>query len=252
MDELSQLIEPFVYKPNQIIAKLPDTIEVSPEIVIKMFFNESFRRDNGMHTNEITVSHILIFMYDNFLKDLKDVFSKKYEKITNLQHSDIHYTLRTAINDSYDFEIPVNMSYNATTGELMNPQPISITKNDDAIIDDDKILQMMLSSMVSNAQHGVKVSSFSRSSVHEVCDIFDILEEAKQITAMKKKYRFMLNSIKELIKNNSIRIRDFNLGASVGRWIHHACLGDTHAMRNLALLKVMSHENKAIYSISQK
>jgi hypothetical protein len=63
----------------------------------------------------------------------------------------------------------------------------------------------------------------------------------------------LANDAKELIKSKKIDIRDVSLVEKLGKWIELYCVdGNLPALANIAKIKIMSHQNRPIYSIQEQ
>ena len=119
---------------------------------------------------------------------------------------------------------------------------------------DEEIQDYMFKKMKECMFNGLrKASDCPASRFHELAESFGFLDEMKKCTTFKSRKRLMGEKILACFRDNEVRIRDVELGIRFGTWIA-AYLGNGNlaALKNIATLKIVSYENKAIYSIKEE
>lgn len=229
-DELTQLIEPFIFPVNDFISLLPTEVTLSLKDVIAMRGRPV--NDSG-YTNPLDA-----IMY----------YARKERMIT----AEPDYEVRSLISGRfYKFEIAdgtqVDLTNNTMTGEIK-----VVRKR--GLFDDNEIMALMLDKVNDRLSNNIgKASEVPAARFHELAESFGFLEEMKKRTTFKERKAFLRTQIVDAIKSNEIRIRDYSLAMRFADWVH-AFLADGNlaALKNIAMLKIVSHEGKAIYSINEE
>lgn len=228
-DELTQLIEPFMYKYNEIVSMLPDEIELTFDVILSLsgpgFYSVSRRK-----ITEIAMLTAGI-------------------KETDLPQN--HDTVRM-LHEAYEFDIRGNVKFDMSVPEMTGGTIVAVkkagVKNDEEI--KDEMVKYIEKHMISGQ---MRASDCPAARFHELAESFGFYEEMKKQTTFNGRKRLLRSKITEEFKNNSIRIRDYELGCRFAKWVSaYLKDGNLAALKNIATLKIMSHEDIAIYSINEE
>lgn len=227
-DELTQLIEPFIFELNTVLGKVPEENNLSFEDIIKL-------TDGRIDSRGLNKRDVLEFIY----------------KRNNCDISDMSYENKREISNCFVFEIIGDCAIDASVPSMTGAITLVKTRSQ---YNDNEIMDYMVNHMSDAMFRGIrKASQTTASRFHEIAESFGFLEEMKKCTAHKQRTRLLKDKIVSCVKDNEIRIRDVNLGIRFGRWINKwLCDGNLAALKNIATLKIVSHADKAIYSINEE
>jgi hypothetical protein len=223
LDDISKMVEPYIYSVNDVLSNLPDEIKINYEDV-KSILQENFIIDQRSN----------IFFSLMRLK-LAEVISDAimYDKISYF------YKIKVDTNTTIDFE------NECLTGNIV------IFKHKNGY--DDKKLKKIVEDNIINAVRCAmsSASTYQKSSANELADLFDILNVKKE-RGTRGKSRLLVCGFKKILENNLI-IKDVDLSLKVAKWIRaFLCKGNLGAINNLCKLKIVSHKKHAIYSIQDE
>ena len=226
-DELTQLIEPFVFPINSNLNRFPKVTEITYEDVRNM-------QDGSSATSTLYLSTILDYVNKKMKLDIPfnvvsdDNFKKKFS-----------------------MEIIEGTILNLEEGTMNG---VITIKKEESVYNDKEIKEIMIGNCVSSAFSGIrKQKNAPASRIHELAETMGILSTLKDQRGFSDKVRVLREKIKEELETNRIRIRDVDLAIQYGRWINKFLSdGNMAALKNIALLRIMSHTDKAIYSIQEE
>lgn len=231
MDDASKLFEPFEFKLNDELAKLPDRIELTPEVFLE-------------HPN---------LWGNGFNMSCHDVV---VEKARSLSLGSIwrHIPLLSK-NNFFKFEVE-NLNKNdkvelhATNGTLSHK--VYVVKNKIAF--DEHFLENHR-----KEQFNIKIDrAFSRNRYmnkkrfNEIADIYGA-NEVKHERAFRRKLSLFIKHITNMMDDKTLDIRDWELCEKFNDWIiRYVKDGNLACLNNLTRIKIMTHEKRPIYSIEEK
>ena len=222
LDAVSQMIEPYEYSFNEVLASAPNEVTISPEDIIhQLRYNIKF---------------------DNVHLGISSILHDKWKDLYPNNKIDALYL-------HYEFQSSRDPIINIGNTEMIGD--IKIVKAKDCFTDDE--LKTLVETKIVDRIRGAFNSGRALPEyVNEVADIFNIKDVAKT-RSMKRKNGFMRKGFKELFADNKLPIKDVDLSERVGIWIQSYCIsGNLGAMRNLCKLKILTHTGRGIYSIQDE
>lgn len=223
MDDISKLIEPYQFSVNEELASFPDSFEVDASQIDSRYV--SLRSIITSKARELGLSSIIDCAYDiernSFFKmKLLDEFNEPTEYI----------------------------NFNFKTGTLYGK---IVVYKDKIGFEDEHIHTMCQNNASSYIRHmGWRNADSSR--INEVADLLGMTEVLKE-KSKRIKMHVMCSEIQDIIKTKKIDIRDANLASRFGKWIMmYIAHGSLPSLANLAKIKIMSHQNRPIYSMQEQ
>lgn len=226
LDWISQATEPIDSKMNEILAKMPDSYDITFEI-FQSLNHRSYSMDLSVQS---IIGHIL-----------------KLDDITfTLTHNQI-----TALNKCFKFESDDNVRLNyedkTLTGNLRLIK-VSSTMDEDVLkgmLGADGIEQVGYCSLP-------QPISETMSRMNEVMEILSGCNDGLRTRSHYKKRNVITKRLQALFKGNEWNIRDTELANKVGYWIRDYIQdGNLAAFSNFCRLKVMTHKGQPIYSMEE-
>ena len=225
LDDISKLIEPYQYSVNEDISRMPDRIEVDPST---LFFSRT--------------------------PSIRDVLYCKCEELglRSLQNNLWDVCHRASFFE-FEFidnqgEVVPSLTYNFSTGEI-DGKVVVVKKN--AGFNDDEVIKIASEKAQSQVER-INWRDASASRLNEVADLLSITTPLKE-KSCRRKVLYLASGLKEVIKSKKIDIRDVSLIEKLAKWIRlYVEDGNLPALANIAKIKIMSHQNKPIYSIQEQ
>jgi hypothetical protein len=222
MDDISKLIEPYQCGLNEDLSRFPDRLEVSPDQL------------------EST--------WGTGVRDIVRKYAKSAElhalseNIWDLDPNFFQFEIVNSEGEQTDL-----LHYNFATKEIDGK--IFLVKKM-FCVEDDGVMDII----IKNIQN--KLSMYSRSAdskrINEIADLFNAAD-IKQRRSTGKKMRYLRDHIVSLVKSKKLDIRDAELATRFSSWILlYVNDGSLPALANITKLKIMTHQNKPIYSIDER
>ena len=226
MDDISKMIEPYQYSVNEELAKFPDEIEVDANML------------SGSMWGIISVRDVL------------------RAKAKDLGLKELSYKAYNIALDFFEFKIVNEL------GEELEETKFNFREN--VILDKIVMYKKKIAYEDSDIEKMVKEALcleldafggyhyFSASRLNEVADLFNAHEAIKQRSIRKKLYKLRIH-FNNLFESKKLDIRDVGLSTRLGKWIMvYVKDGNLAALNNITRLKIMTHQNKPIYSMEEK
>lgn len=227
LDDISKMIEPLNYAANDIVAKIPEKIDVTKLISC----GHDYNRQNDIKR----LLHRFMDEHED-LRQFKDISSDR--AVIDLFKFDIEY------NSDFIKEIFID----GYTGEVSGGKIFIVKKSN--MVDDDTI-ERMIRDKFAGAAHHWSSRPLSATRVAEVCGIYGV--NTGSIRSANKKYKILINHINNMLREKKLNIKDVGLSEKLGKWILlYVRDGNLGALQNLTKVKIMTHADRAIYSIEEK
>jgi hypothetical protein len=222
MDDISRLIEPYQCGLNEDLSKFPDRLEIDPDQLESTW---------GTNVRDIV---------RRYAKSAE--LNALSENVWDLDPNFFQFEIVNSEGEQTD-----SLRYNFATKEIDGK--IFLVKKM-FCVEDDGVMNII----IKNVEN--KLSMYNRHAdskrINEIADLFNA-EEVKQKRSASKKMRCLRNHIVGLIKSKKLDIRDAELAARFSNWIVlYANDGSLPALANITKLKIMTHQNKPIYSIDER
>jgi hypothetical protein len=224
MDDISKLIEPYQSSVNEELSKLPDSIEVEPELFTSMY---------GTSVREVMQAKCRDLGLNALVNDMWKICDNNF------------FSLVMQDNEGEPVE---SLNFNFKTGEIDGK--IFVVKNKIAFEDEDleKISIDKFISVLNSFMH--KKANAAR--VNEVADLLS-LDKVKAERSPRRKMYTLMQQASEVLRSKKIDIRDIQLVEKFAQWIKlYVTDGNLPALGNIAKIKIMSHDKRPIYSIQEQ
>lgn len=224
LDWISQATEPIDSKLNDVLAKIPDKIDID----FAMYKRLAVSGWNQDITLDAIISHTA------------SVHCGEYLGWDQRKHLLECFTMEV------DGDITVDFSKRELIGGTISVIKIQTTM-------DEKVLQGIL------GQEGLQylfsmynISQAGLSRANEIMELLTGCDNGLKSRSERKKRESIRERLKLLFKNNEWNIRDTELANKVGKWIrNYVENGDLAAYSNFCRLKVMTHKGLPIYSMEE-
>ena len=223
MDDISKLIEPYQYSVNDDLSQFPDVIEVDTSFIDCRYI--STRSLISLKARELGLKALIDNIYEveksNFFKfEMFDEFNEPTRSI------------------KFDFN----------TGEIKGK--ILLVKNKIAF--EDKDVHTICEEGAVTFLMSTTWRATDSNRMNEIADLLGIDGVLKEKSKRSKLYA-LTSGIRSLVREKKIDIRDAGLAKRFGRWlVLYINDGNLPALGNIAKMKIMSHQNKPIYSIQEQ
>ena len=215
LDDISKMLEPFTYSLNDELSSMPNEIDVTYDNIITLV------ERHLCVPNRLTSSDILI----NAL-NYPSKFGQFYDLIT--ESSSIDFSEKTLYGS-----MKLIKASNGYDEEEMG-----------------KLIENQVKSKLNSSMRSL--SAFSNSRVNEVAELFD-LKDVPKTRGYRQKRRAITFGFNNLFKENKILIKDVDFGFRFASWLKlYIEDGNLGAMSNLCKVKILTHKNRAIYSIENE
>jgi hypothetical protein len=225
MDDISKMIEPYQYSLNEDLSKFPDEVQITAEYLDSPY---------GLSVRDVVRSEAQKL-------GLIELINRSYE----VSNEFFEFKIVDELGDNVD-----ETSFDIKTGYIRDK--VFMFKKKIAYEDSDieKIVKSsLLASLDSNySRH----SDLNISRINEVADLFNATNVKQNRSVRKKMYSLKLG-FSRLVDSKKLDIRDVGLAQRLGKWIIlYIKDGNLAALNNVTRLKIMTHQNKPIYSMEEK
>lgn len=222
LDWISQATEPIDSMLNEVLASMPDELEIDFDLYLKM------ARDYSL---DLSVDSVI-----------------QYHLANNSNAQYLSWEQRSALRPCFRFEMSPGTEINFETKTLNGS--LKIIKVQSTM--DEKILEDMLGREGVQAVQYMSYHQDSASRLNEVLEIIGHCDEALRTKSMRKKRVVLIKRLQNIFKNNEWNIKDTELANKVGTWIRgYVEHGNLAAWSNFCRLKVMTHKGQPIYSMEE-
>lgn len=225
MDDISKMIEPYQYSVNEELSQFPDEIEVKFELLDTSW---------GLNVREVV-------RVEASNLGLKELANKSYDIGPEF--------FEFKILDEFGEELE-ETKLNFRDRVLLD----KIVMRKKKIAYEDSDLEKMAKSSLRASLESVygSYSNYSASRLNEIADLFNANEVMKERSIRRKFYRLRTH-FDSLFDSKKLDIRDVGLSSRLGSWIVlYIKDGNLAALNNITRLKIMTHQNKPIYSMEEK
>lgn len=224
LDDISQLVEPYVIDINEDLSKCENEIIIDENKLSGMV-----RSHGSLAKRKIIEWHA----NDNGLKALANYANRDY----------------SFADKFFEFEIEEGTQYNAETNELKGSVKLIKKKFG---YEDREIEDMMHNVVIKTFRKFPKPSKISKARLNEVCDLFGA-KEALSARSANEKLRYLRVRYLELMQDKTLNIRDVALFKRFMRWNYlYIVNGNLPAMSNITKVKIMMRKELPIYSIKEE
>ena len=215
MDWLSQAISPFIFSANDVLAKMPDVIELSEKKLMAHL--------NLLYSTRLDV-------YDLLRSHLSD--------------SRLDYSSRMMLARQYQFQCDHKQFTLSLDNDIQNDIKVCLVKQNH-VIPDSEIIEHILAQISFNNR-----KTDSAKAVNDMLELLDNKEKFGNSVKMKK--RQIVHLYQKIVRENTWQIRNADLLVNAWNWIdNYVTKGNLAALANITKLKVMTHKNQPIYSMKE-
>lgn len=221
LDWISQATEPIDSELNEILALIPDEVNIDFETYVKIA-----RSTRDM---DLSVGNMLSY------------YLRQTGKSVSWQQSSL-------LNDCFEFqmegEVNLDFEQKLITGEV---KFIKVK----ATMDED-VLKNVLGRNGIEQVGSMYFNGPGLGRANEIMELLGKCESGLRTRSERKKRHVIRERLKILFKDNEWNIRDTELADKVGSWIRHYVVdGNLAAFSNFCRLKVMTHKGQPIYSMEE-
>jgi hypothetical protein len=222
MDDISKLIEPYQYSLNDELSQFPDEV-VLDSSHITSFYSISIQDIVRAKAKELELNDLVAKVWD-----IGDSFFE-FKMLDNFGE----------VTDSVEY----NFQEKTINGKIV------LIKKKPCLEDNDVVSAIKRS--IENVLHNWG-SDFDSKRINEIADLFNSNTVSKQ-RSVRKKMRELRNHIVSQVDSRKLDIRDVGLATRFAEWIVlYVKYGNLPALANITKLKIMTHQNRPIYSIDEK
>jgi hypothetical protein len=223
MDDISKLVEPYQYSLNEALAQFPDQIELTTEELSSPW---------GINCMEIFRSHVNKLELNHLLKSHRpgdDFFQFKI------------------IDEFGEYVDTADLNFRDST--LSNKIVMVKSKIGYEDFDVEKIAKQAI---IEGLQVYNSYRMLNASRLNEIADLFND-NATKKERSVRRKMPMFRKHMGDLIDSKKLDIRDVGLCTRFASWIiAYVQHGNLAALNNITRLKIMTHQNRPIYSIEEK
>lgn len=227
LDWMTQITETIDCKLNDVLASLPETLDISLQQIDNIMFNS----------------------YDLTL-DVSEIVDKliKQKNISGQLSWDEQHMIYKCFE--FDTTNEIILDFSVQPHQLIGK--ITLVKVTSTFEDQD--LQKLLGKRGIESIHKSHYEADHLSRMNEIMEILGDVDNATlRNKSSKKKKTFIVKKLEEIFNKNEWRIRDMDLSNKVGYWIDsYIKSGNLASLTNFCKLKVMTHSNMPIYSIKEE
>lgn len=229
MDDISKLVEPYQLKLNEELSQFPDEVEITPDLIISLGSNWGWY---GIS------SHSIISNLADKLQ-LYELSSKAYETGRDF--------FEFKIADIEDGDYPTLDFINNTISHK-----IFLVKKKIAY-EDEELERMVKRAIINPIRNRLSSNrTVNKPRLNEIADLFGA-KKAMSERAYRLKVQELCKHLEDLVDQKKLDIRDIELCKKLGEWITMYVIdGNLPALNNLTRLKIMTHQNRPIYSIEER
>lgn len=229
MDEISKLVEPIESDVNIALSQMPDEIEITPELLLSQY-------DEDYGWSSISIRSLV----------------QKKAKALGL----------TALMSGYDLG---QKFYRFEVRDLEDGDEVTVDFENDTMSHEVFLIKFNIGFTDAELEDQVKtkilgnIKGYLRSSrtvnkprLNELADLFGATE-VKAIRTYRGKVRKFCEHLTLLIDERKLDIRDLSLCQKFSEWVVlYVRDGNLAALNNITRIKIIMHENRPIYSISER
>lgn len=219
LDWISQAIEPWDYSLIEVVAQMPDRVEVSPSKLLKL--------NNDYRYGSLSIDRFLLEIDQRLAK----YATADYKRL-------------------FKFEMAPDTTLDLRTKELSNPIYIVKIK---PTLDDLDIKEIALT-RIRDLYWSVKLYINSDyNALTRANEIMDLLGITTRSKSGNKKRRLIIEALHNIMSEDKWRIRSIELIDKMIGWIYdYINNGEIACLVNFTKLKIMTHSGQPIYSIKEE
>lgn len=223
LDWISQATEPMDSQLNDVLATLPDELEITFDLYTK-FLENSYN------------------------------FTLNIDKVVNYlaNEAKIHLSWgnRSAITALFKFEVEGNEIELDFESKEIRGGTIRLVKL--ATTMDEKVLEGLLGKEGCDSISNMNITPENISRCNDIMELLGNCKDGLKTRSTYKKRTLLSRRMKLLFKDNEWKIKDTELANKIGHWIRNYIQdGDARAYANFCRLKVMTHKGDPIYSMEE-
>jgi len=228
MDDISKLVEPIESDVNNALAKMPDEIEITLEMILS-----KYDTDYGWMSFALKelVSNTAkeLGLEDSINYNIGDKFYK-YEIRDLEENEEVILNFETNYMSHKVFLVKYNIGY--TDKELEDQVKVNLNKQ-------------IKNDLWSN-------KTVNKPRLNELADLFGA-EDVKTDRTYRGKVRKFCIHLSTLVDDRKLDIKDLALCSRFSKWVAlYVRDGNLAALNNITRVKIMMHENRPIYSIEER
>lgn len=222
LDWISVAMEPIDSELNDILAELPEIVEID------------FKTYRSMVSN----SHGIDLSLDRAVQHMISVTSQKH---ISWKARDV---LVTCFTFEHDDDLMLDFEKKIITGKLRLVKVIGTM--------DEKTLAGMLGSEGIDQCSSMSFHGAGITRANEIMELLGKCSEGMKTRSDRRKRHAIVQRLRQLFKDNEWKIKDTELANKVGYWIcEYITEGNLAAFSNFCRLKVMTHKDQPIYSMEE-
>ncbi len=221
LDWISQATEPIDSELNEILAVIPDELEIDFKLYKEMV-GDSYSMD-------LSADRIISYL------------ASKAGKYLSYQQRDV---IRPCFEIQMDREVDMDFENEVITGMIKFVKVQSTM--------DEKVLEGLLGREGIDAIGSMYFHGAGLGRANEIMELLGGCEKGLRTRSERNKRAIIRQRLVVLFKNNEWKIKDTELANKVGRWIKEYVVdGNLSAFSNFCRLKVMTHKDQPIYSMEE-
>jgi hypothetical protein len=220
LDWVSQAIEPMDSELNNILASLPDLLDIDFQMFIKILYN---------YRTSMSVESVVFFLVGKNLGWMhRDVLAKCFKlQIETTSEVFLNFETRTIENGT-----------------------VRLIKIIHTI--DERDLENILGQNGLDCLSGIRVHKDNFSRANEILELLGKCEIGLRTKSEGRKRSVLISRMREIFKTNEWKIKDTRLADKIGVWVHsYITDGNLASYSNFCRLKLMTHKEQAIYSMEE-
>lgn len=237
LDWFSQITEMIDCDLNDILADLPNEIEVTMDMI---------KKESYSYNKKITCS--ALDFIQPLVRDSADRSSREM----------------IILRKCFEFKINPDMVLNFEDNTMSHKLFLVKTKN---AIEDSDLISLLAETGISELsdleyQDGYNVRAYQKDIIKRMNVILQIISDNEsdplypkilKSRSKTKKFSYLKAKLRKILENNLWRIRSVSLAKNVGHWIMKYIAHNNHAaLLNLKKVKAITHDNVPIYSIEEE
>ncbi len=225
LDWISQATEPIDSKMNEVLALMPETIDINFDMYRGFLGSRSYGTD-------LSISQVIT----------------NYIAKANIELS---YQQQEALIKCFSFEMEGDEILLDFENKVISGGKLRLIKVTSTM--DEQLLKSMLGSEgIEQVSYANVRDNQAMSRMNEVMELLAKCDEGLKTRSSHKKRHAITNRLRKLFKENEWNIRDTELANKVGIWIRDYIQdGNLAAFSNFCRLKVMTHKGQPIYSMEE-
>jgi hypothetical protein len=225
LDWISQATEPIDSQMNEILAKIPDVVEIDFAL-FKKITTDSYSLD-------ISISTVVRY------------FANKFCPGHNMGYQQLNALEKCFKFELSSDEIILNFAEQTMSGEIVLIKAATTM--------DEKVLENLLGvEGIESLSYHDMARDTNVSRMNEILELLGKCDEGLRTRSARKKFQAIQRRLKSLFKTNEWKIKDTELANKVSFWIRdYVTDGNLAAFSNFCRLKVMTHKDQPIYSMEE-